>query len=143
MKKNRVLHRVYVGFYFIWVFAGLMAPLLGMRLNGHGTSINGALSIVLLVFSSIDLALVIISQVFYSKKKELFPLFSLIAASLLSAIVLYGFIAEAVYAGLGESAIYPWVILSLSLIGIVFCDFYLGRDLLRLKKGLSETEPTK
>jgi membrane protease YdiL (CAAX protease family) len=143
MKKNKILHRVYVGFYFIWVFAGLLAPLLGMRLNGKGTNINVVLSVILLVISLIDLALIITSDVFYSKKKELFPLFALIAASLLSAIVLYGLIAEIVYAGLGESAIYPWVILSLSLIGVAACDFYLGRDLLRIKNGLPETDPIK
>lgn len=143
MKKNKVLHRAYVGFYFIWFFAGLLTPLLGMRLNGKGTSINNVLAIILVVLSCLDLAALIVSQVFYSKKKDLFPLLSLIAAGLLNAIVFYGFISEIVYTGLGESAIYPWVILSLSIVGVAFCDFFLARDLLRLKNGLPETDPLK
>lgn len=143
MKKSKVLRRVYVGFYLIWVLAGLLAPLLGMRLNGKGTSTNTILAIILLVLACLDLTAIIVSQVFYTKKKDLFPLFSLIAAMALTMIVLYGFVSEIVYTGLGESAIYPWVILSLSLIGIAFCDFFLGRDLYRIKKGLPENDPIK
>ena len=116
MKKNKNLSRAWFWSYIMLIFPGSLAALLSVKMSG-------ALAVVFVVFSCIDLGLIIAAQVLYTKKRSLFPWFAFASQGLLSLLILYAMVVELVLTIMGQPAVYAWIIGSIGLVAMVFIDW--------------------
>lgn len=127
MKKNRVLSRCYLGGYFLWLFGVMLLPLLCIY-------VNNVFALIMLIIALLDLATIIVSRVFYAKKRELFPLLSLIGHGVGLACVLASFIFEISLTASGKMGLYAIVIASICLFFYAIQYFFLFREIRRMKR---------
>ena len=123
MKKNKVLSRVYLGMYIVWLFGGLLCPLLLIYASK-------AVAYVLLAFVILDLACLIVSHVFYTKKKELYPLLSFCGCGVLNIFVIISLILKIVIDSSNPisgryASPYAWIVIAISLLLLIPIDYYL------------------
>ena len=115
MKKNKSLHRAWLWGYVFLIFGGALAPLLAYKLSP-------VLSIILCVVLGLVLVDLIVAHVFYTKKRPLFPILSFAGMGTLSALILFAYILEIAYTAGGKPSVYPWVVGSICLLGMVYVD---------------------
>ena len=115
MKKNKSLHRAWILGYIVLLFGGALLPLVGYKLS----PIFSLLSVILLCLLLSDL---ILAQVFYSKKRSLFPLLSFLGIGILTLSVVFAYILEIIYSATGSPAPYPWIIGSISLLLLIYIN---------------------
>ena len=116
MKKNKTLHRAWLWGYVFLVFGGALAPLMAF-------GISDVFSYLLYGVLGLVLADLIVAHVFYAKKRNLFPLLSFIGHGVLSALILFAYIVEIVNTANGKPAVYPWVVGSICLLGMIYVNW--------------------
>ena len=131
MKKNRALSRCYFGAYIVWLFGGILCPLV---LNIHGA----AISIVCVVIVVITLAALITSHVFYTKLPKAYAPVSFVGHGLNSLLVVGAFVGELTNTLNGKPATYAWIIASISLVLIVLIDVFLIKGNIKFIKLLKK-----
>lgn len=132
MKKNKALSRCYFGAYIVWLFGGILCPLV---LNIHGA----AVSIVCVVFVVIALAALITSHVFYSKLPQAYAPVSFVGHGINTLLVIGGFVGELTNTLAGKSNTYAWVVGSISLGLIILIDIFLIKGNIKFIKLLKKT----
>lgn len=113
MKKNKNLSRAWLWGYICLIFPGVIPAFLSIKNSS-------ALAYVFAVVAVLDLALLIIAHVFYTKKRHMFPLFALLGQGINAGLIVYGFVREVVNTAIGQPAVYPWVVSSLGIVIMVF-----------------------
>ena len=116
MKKNKSLHRAWLWGYVFLIFGGALAPLLAYKISPW-------LAFVLADLLALILADEIVAHVFYAKKRNLFPLLSFIGQGLITLFIVFAFVLEIIYTINGTPAVYPWVVGSITLLGMVYVDW--------------------
>lgn len=131
MKKNRALSRCYFGAYIVWLFGGILCP---MVLNIHGA----AISIVCVVIVVIALAALITSHVFYTKLPKAYAPVSFLGHGLNSLLVVGAFVGELMNTLNGKPATYAWIIASISLVLTILIDVFLIKENIKFIKLLKK-----
>ena len=131
-KRNIAMARAYLAFYILFVFAAFVPAFLLMKFSG-------VLTVVMVVLAFLMLGGVIASNVFYDKNQEkAFYLSAIISYLAFDVYVLFGFILEIVYTGMGEPATYAWIISILSLLILGVINLFVALGMYRLKHPIEE-----
>ena len=125
MKKNKRLSRAFFGSYIVWLFGALLFVLLLIK-NG------GALPIIACVVAGLDLAAIITARVMFKNHYHVFFILSVAAFSVLTLFCIGGFVCELLYTLEGKSAIYAWVISSLSIALVALVDYQFVTSILKI-----------
>ena len=133
MKKNKVLYRCYVGSYFLWLFGALLAPLLFIRFSP-------AFAITMAILAALALAGMIVSHVFYNRKREWYFYPSYISHGVNAALIAAAFLTEMIYCGQGKNATYAIVISSICLVFEALVVYYLIRTNMALAKTMAKEQ---
>ena len=127
MKKNRTLSRCYLGGYFLWAFGTFLAAMMWIK-------VSVAMTWVFAILSILSLAAIIVSHVFYTTKRDLYPIVSFAGFGVAFTIELIGFILEMVNCAQGQYAFYGVVMLSVCLAFYLLLAFFLIRENLKIMK---------
>lgn len=133
MKKNKVLYRCYVGSYFLWLFGALLAPMLFIRFSP-------GFAIAMAILAGLTLAGMIVSHVFYNRKREWYFYPSYIFHGINAALILAAFVTEMIYCGQGKNATYAIVISSICLAFEALVVYYLIRANMALSKTMAKEQ---
>ena len=126
-KRSKLLSRIYIGLYIIWLFGCLIFSFLMAEYSV-------VLSIILIVLNLVVLAGIIVSNVYKNKnmKKE-FILSSLISVGTLLLFVLIGFVLELVNTFRGQPATYARISLGISIVLIGIISIFVPRIIKKIK----------
>ena len=135
MKKNKVLSRCYLGGYFLWLFGTFLAAMMWIKMSVAATWIFAILSVLVL-------AAIIVSHVFYTTKREWYPIVSFAGFGLAATIELIGFILEMVNIAQGKYAFYATAMLSICLAFYILLILFLVPANLKVMKDLKKKRAT-
>lgn len=129
LKRSKLLSRIYMGLYLIWLFG---CPIFSFLMAEYST----VFSIILIVFNLAVLAGIIVSNVYKNKNmmKE-FILSALISVGTLLLLVFLGLVFEVINTIKGAPATYPWIALGISLVLIGVIALFVPRIVKKIKNG--------
>ena len=133
MYKNKGLKRSYI-FAYINVLFGLCIPVL------LAVGVGAWLVAIMMILVAAELAALIVSHVFYTKKPDLYFYVGLGAVAGFDAITLISFIWESVLTGMSKSSNYAWMIIMFNLLSAALLTLFFFLDNYRKKKDKIDRE---
>ena len=126
MKNYKSLSRIFILSYLTSLFGGMLFGMLLIKNNGVAATF-------MIILSVLDLAAIITARVFFSKNFKAYLILSASGFSILTMLVLAGFITEIIYTVNGLPAYYAWMIGIINLIFVILIDAFYVLNLLKLR----------